>query len=93
MRVLRNSKFSSCRKCRGARRRSGKVARGLERGKALPLGWKLCERCNTPFESNREDALYCGNRCRQRASRENRQNGVSVRPGVTDNHILGVVNA
>ena len=93
MRVLRNSKFSSCRRCRGQRGRSEAVARGLERGKELPPGWKLCERCNTLFESSRKDGRYCGNRCRQRASRENRQNGVSVHPGVTDNPILGVVNA
>lgn len=93
MRVVRDSRFSSCRKCRGASRRSEAVARGLERGKKLPPGWRLCKRCGSPFESDREDARYCGNRCRQRASRENRQNGVSVRPGVTDNPILGVVNA
>lgn len=93
MRVVRDSRFSSCRKCRGASRRSEAVARGLERGEQLGSGWKLCKRCGSPFESDREDARYCGNRCRQRASRENRQNGVSVRPGVTDNPILRVVNA
>lgn len=93
MRVVRDSRFSSCRKCRGASRRSEAVARGLERGEQLRSGWKLCERCNTPFESSRKDGRYCGNRCRQRASRENRQNGVSVSPGVTDKAVLGVVNA
>ena len=91
MRVVQDSRFSSCRKCRGASRRSEAVARGLERGEQLRSGWKVCKRCGSPFESDREDARYCGNRCRQRASRENRQNGVSVRPGVTDKGILGVV--
>lgn len=91
-RVSRNSKFSSCRKCRGARTRSEKVARRLGRGEELPTGWKLCKRCSNPFESNRDDALYCGNRCRQRASRENQPKQPSARPGVTDNAILGVVS-
>ena len=93
MRVARDSRFSSCRKCRGQQRRGEKVARGRERGKEIPPGWKVCKRCGSPFESDRDDALYCGNRCRQRASREKRQNGVSVHPAVTDNPILGVVNA
>ena len=91
MRVSPDSPFSSCRTCRGEARRTEKVTRAFNRTGELLQGWKLCERCNTPFESSRKDGRYCGNKCRQRASRENRQNGVSVRPGVTDKGILGVV--
>lgn len=34
---------------------------------------RKCEVCNNPFTSKRTDARYCSDKCRQIASRKNRQ--------------------
>lgn len=93
MRVVRDSKFSSCRKCRRARGRSEKVARTFNRTGSLREGWKLCWRCNGPFESRKKNSRYCSQRCQKRAYRDGGQNHGSRRPGVREQAILGVVNA
>lgn len=93
MRVLRNSKFSSCRKCRGQRRRSEAVARGFNRTGELVEGWKFCHRCNGPFESRKKNSRYCSQRCQKRAYRDAGQNQRSISPGVREQGALGVVNA
>ena len=85
MRVSPDSRFSSCRTCRGEARRREKVERSFKRTGELPEGWKLCERCDAPFQSPREDSRYCSQRCQKRSYREKRQNRQSVSPGVRDN--------
>ena len=90
MRVVRDSRFSSCRKCRGASRRSEAVARVFNRTGELPESWKLCRRCNGPFESRKKNSRYCSQRCQKRAYRDGGQNQRSIPPAVREQGILGV---
>ena len=92
MRVSPDSRFSSCRTCRGEARRTEKVARAFNRVGELPEGWKLCRRCNSPFESRKENSRYCSQRCQKRAYRDGGQNQRSVSPGVRDQGVLRVLS-
>lgn len=89
MHVVGDSKFFSCRECRGARHRSDRVPRTLKRTGDLPEGWKLCVVCNGPFEPKRTDALHCSRRCRNVSNNRKRD---SERLGEADNAILEPVS-
>lgn len=80
MRVQHNSKFASCRDCRGARNRREAATREMERTGTLPEGWKVCVVCAGPFKPKRADAVYCPKaECRKKAYRERRDAAESQR--------------
>jgi len=74
MRVQHDSKFASCRDCRGAGNRRKAAAKQMEKMGTLPEGWKTCIVCADPFNPTRADALYCPKAsCRKKAYRERRR--------------------
>ena len=52
----RDSKFGSCRTCRGEKLH---IAGAIKETGSLPSGWKSCQACQEAFEPKRSDAVCC----------------------------------